>query len=258
MTTRLGAIHICVDRSGYLKKALACARAAHPQGRAAGLGATAFALDSSFIASNKPDIGRLLFKTFRCGNEALQLGHRMDLDERFGECLPFQRDASEAELSAQPRSFQVLSEDTAPALKMLIDTAPMQPLSQVVYATSPILWLVDQAGNVRFAMEEVLNRDTGSLHFILPRNGPPLRPFEVRLGHPSLLEPGSPERKVARIGGELFYDPFKGRAPWVLSNNSGRYGKRPHIRREHLENVNEIFAGFGISLRTFFIYTPAA
>ncbi|WP_158775601.1 hypothetical protein [Rhizobium sp. H4] len=180
----------------------------------------------------------------------------MDLDERYGECLQFQRDASPVELSAMPRSLQVLTEETAPALKSLIDAASSQPLAEVVYATSPILWLVDEAGNIRFAMEEVLNRETGNLHFILPRNGPPLRPFEARLGHPSLLEPGNPETKVARIGGELFYAPIRGRSPWVLSNNSGRYGKRPHIRREHLENVNEVFAGFGISLRTFFVYTP--
>ncbi|QWY83089.1 hypothetical protein [Rhizobium phage RHph_X66] len=182
----------------------------------------------------------------------------MTLDERFGPCLPFQRQASAWELSTQPRSLQILSEETAPALKLLIDTAPSLPLVEVVHATAPILWLVDQQGNVRFSMEEVMNRDTGALHFILPRNGPPLRPTEERLGHPALLEPGNAGTKMARIGGELFYDPFRGRAPWVLSNASGRYGKRPHITSEHLENVNAIFAHFGISLRTFFIYTPEA
>ncbi|MBX4919989.1 hypothetical protein HJA76_09735 [Rhizobium bangladeshense] len=190
--------------------------------------------------------------------EALQPGHHMNLDEKFGQCLPFQRDASEAELAWQPRSLQVLSNETAPALKTLIDATVAQPLTQVVHATTPILWLVDREGNVRFAMEEVLNRETGSLNFVLPKNSPPLRETEVRLGHPALLDPGIPETKMARIGGELNYDPFEGKRPWVLTNNSGRYGKRPHITDEHLENVNDIFAGFGISLRTFFLYTPAA
>nr|AOO94063.1 hypothetical protein [Rhizobium leguminosarum bv. trifolii] len=182
----------------------------------------------------------------------------MTLDERFGPCLPFQRQASAWELNTQPRSLQILSEETAPALKLLIDAAPRLPLVEVVHATAPILWLVDRDGNVRFSMEEVIDRDTRSLHFVLPRNGPPLRSTEERLGHPALLDLGAAVTKAARIGGELIYDPFRDRAPWVLSNSSGRYGKRPHITGEHLENVNAIFAEFGISLHTFFIYTPAA
>lgn len=181
----------------------------------------------------------------------------MDFDVLYGPCLPFARDASEAEMGVNPRSLEFLNEETAPALIKHLENAESLLLSQVVHATMPILWLIDEAGQIRFAMEEVIARDTGYLSYILPRNGPPMRETDVRLGHPALLEPvNAGEAKSARIGGEIFYDPIRrSELSWVLTNNSGRFGKRPHIKREYLENAGKAFEALGVSLRTFFIYT---
>lgn len=182
----------------------------------------------------------------------------MDLDALFGPCLPFERAATDAELGVSSRSLEILSRETAQALKLHLENADSLPLAQVIHSTAPILWLIDEAGQIRFAMEEVIERDTGALSYILPRSGPPLRDTEVRLGHPALLDPvRAGEKKSARIGGEIFFDPTpRSDISWVLTNNSGRFGKRPHIRREHLENANNAFKEYGISLREFFIYTP--
>jgi len=182
----------------------------------------------------------------------------MDLDAQYGDCRRFARTASDAELSVMPRSLQLLDKNTAPSLKNYFDSAKELLLTQVIHQTTPILWLVDELGAVRFALEEVVNRDTGHLHYVLPRNGPSLRPNEIRLGHPALLDPVlSGQTKAARIAGEIIYDPVpQSPHPWVITNNSGRFGKRPHLSRAHLENVKNLFASYEIALRSFFIYTP--
>jgi hypothetical protein len=181
----------------------------------------------------------------------------MELDATYGECLPLQRSASEAEMSVMPRSLQILNEETAAGLKAYMESAHSLYLPRVMHATTPILWLVDDKGGIRFALEEVLARDTGSTTHILPRGGPPLRETDIRLGHPSLLDPVNPgATKSARIGGEIIYDPIpQSSDAWVLTNNSGRFGKRPHITRAHLDNVREAFKRFDISLRAYFIYS---
>ncbi|WP_158665244.1 hypothetical protein [Ensifer adhaerens] len=155
--------------------------------------------------------------------------------------------------------MQLLNNTTALFLKNYMETTNGLRLPEVVHSTTPILWLVDKDGLIRFAMEEVVSNDTGALNYILPRNGPALRDNEVRLGHPALLDPVKPgDTKAARIGGEIIYDPSpNSNIPWVLTNASGRFGKRPHITRAHLENVKEVFAQFGIPLRAFFVHTPA-
>lgn len=181
-----------------------------------------------------------------------------DLDNEYGPCLPYQRTASDAELAVHPRSLQILNEETAPYLKSYMETSAGLLLPQVFHATTPILWIIDFHGMLRFAFEEVLDGNTGAVTHILPRNGPPMRPTDVRLGHPALLDPVDPPAiKSARIGGEIFFDPVpQSERQWVISNNSGRFGKRPHIRREHLANANRIFERHGIIFREFFVFTP--
>ncbi|MFF0948378.1 hypothetical protein ACFYE9_12095 [Rhizobium leguminosarum] len=185
------------------------------------------------------------------------VGPFMNLDDEYGLCLKYQRTATPEELGAMPRSLQILNDVTAPALKTYLESAGTLTIPAVLHATTPILWLIDKDGNLRFALEEVLNRYTGAVTYILPRSGPKLGEMDVRLGHPALLEPVDDDEKAARIGGELFYDPVPtSEHAWVLTNNSGRFGKRPHITRQHLNNVKGFFARFGIHMRTFFIYTP--
>ncbi|SCX31688.1 hypothetical protein [Agrobacterium rosae] len=183
----------------------------------------------------------------------------MDFDERFGKCLPYERTASPAEEELTSKSMQTLSGVTAPALKNYLETAPTLTLTGVLHETTPILWLVDGDGQIRFALEEVVDLATQNLTYVLPRNGPSMRASEDRLGHPGLLDkPDDGSKKAARIGGEILYNPSRRSAtlPWVITNNSGRFGKRPHINEGHLENVVSAFAEHHILLRSFFIYTP--
>lgn len=179
----------------------------------------------------------------------------MDLDAKFGECRAPQRPVSNAELFYQPSSLQILSAANRSALVAYMESADTLKLPRVVHATAPVLWLVDIDGNVRFAMEEVINL-AGDVIYVLPKNGPPMRPDENRIGHPGLLDPAiSAEDKTARIGGEILYDPIDGFEPnWVLTNNSGRYGKSPETTVAQLEAASLLFAQFGVFLRTFFYY----
>ncbi|MDH6269169.1 hypothetical protein M2360_004595 [Rhizobium sp. SG_E_25_P2] len=178
----------------------------------------------------------------------------MDLDERFGQCRPAARPVAEVEQHIQPRSLQRLA-DVAAVLKTYLECAGDLAIPAVFHETAPILWLVDEDGAIRIAMEEVVLRDTGALRYILPRNGPPMEAHHVRLGHPALLDPVEPGMvKEARIGGELFYDPVRySPVSWVISNNSGRYGKREGITRSHINNVRDVFASYDIQVRPFFI-----
>ncbi|MBZ5760299.1 hypothetical protein LAV84_07020 [Rhizobium sp. VS19-DR104.2] len=177
-----------------------------------------------------------------------------DLDGLYAPCLPFHGSASEQELSVRHRSLVILDQVTAPVLKAYLESASTLGIIGVIHKATPLLWVIGEHGELRFALEEVVNINTGEVNFALPRNGPPLRVGEVRLGHPALLDPiPYPGKKAARIGGEIFYDPVEGRADWVLSNNSGRFGKRPHINRGHLENVRSLFLKSGIEIRCHFV-----
>ena len=181
----------------------------------------------------------------------------MDLDELYGPCLTPAKNVAWIEQHHESQSLTILDSGTAPALKAYLESTQQMNLASVMHMTTPILWLMDEDGQIRFGLEEVFNVDSGKITFVLPRNSPPLRAGEARLGHPALLEPGPTESKLARIGGEIIYDPDLGaEQSWVLTNNSGRYGKRPHIEERNLENVQKQFAEFGISLTRYFYYTP--
>lgn len=121
-------------------------------------------------------------------------------------------------------------------------------MAELLFREMPILWLVDEAGAIVFALEEVVSVDTGSVQY------PRFRKLRVndpygKLGHPALV--GSPFR--ARIGGELFYDPGPGFACWVLTNRSGRYGINLGRTPRQLENVATVFQAHGIQARPYFI-----
>lgn len=178
-----------------------------------------------------------------------------ELSELYGPCLPLQRGASAVELGVLSQSMDILDDRTGTALKAYMDAASILKFPRILHKTTPILWLVGEDGCVRIALEEVVHRDTGTLTYILPRSAPTMRPCDIRLGHPALLSPVKDgEQKSARIGGEIFYDPVEnGELPWVISNNSGRFGKRPHIGRKHLAAANALFANYGIMMREFFV-----
>lgn len=173
----------------------------------------------------------------------------MSLDEEFGPSTPAGRDIGPHERNYRPQSAQRLGADTAPILKSYLDTAERGlGIPRIVHRTNNVLWIVDGGGDLWFAVEEVVHRDTGELLYSLPRTRDLARPEEhVKLGHPSLLEAAD---KHARIGGEILWSPRYN--AWVLSNQSGRYGERPWQTPAHLESVARKFNQYAIELRVLF------
>jgi hypothetical protein len=116
-----------------------------------------------------------------------------------------------------------------------------------VHFSAPILWVVDADGELWFSIEEVVRIETGK--FVMPL----LKQTSVgeglaKLSHPALL--GGAE---GRIGGEIIFD-FRASVPcWYLTNDSGRYGRRPGRKEEHLNNVARLLKSFGMRLRTSFL-----
>lgn len=172
----------------------------------------------------------------------------MSLDDRFGECLEAGRPIEPHELTRSPNSLIELTQETA---KSLIDfmTAFDDHLSPFV-RNYHILWLVDQAGRLRVAFEEVIDPSGVTIGALAkPIGARPISP--IKLGHPSLL--GLDEPKNARIGGEIIFDPdFDGQHKWVLTNKSGRYGLRAGQTEKHLVNAVGLFASLGLYLSHWF------
>lgn len=170
------------------------------------------------------------------------------LDKEFG--VPFiPEDIKPTERERSPKSLQKLTSQSADALHKYICAADDGLLiPQVNHDVLPILWVVDQYGEVYFAMEEVVSLEDHAFLYPLSRK------FDVpsghaKLGHPSLLKGDH----SGRIGGEIRYDPDYGEQNWVISNKSGRYGFPATRKPSHLDNVVKKFAGVGISLEVYYI-----
>jgi hypothetical protein len=172
------------------------------------------------------------------------------LDATFGEALPpLRTDPLESEIV--PRSRQKLDASSAKLLGELMHaTAAGLGVSKFVYSELPILWVVDEAGELWFAVEEVVKAETGEFVFPRFRNTSIEREAQQRLGHPALIGGGS-----GRIGGEIIFDVASEEPGWFITNGSGRYGLRDGRTRSHLNSVKSRFEVFGIDLRTQF-YAP--
>ncbi|MGR9289905.1 hypothetical protein ACU8OS_15755 [Rhizobium leguminosarum] len=185
------------------------------------------------------------------GIEAVTTSLSDKLDAIFGPCLPAGQPVKPQEFQLRPASVQRLDVDTASILRQYLDTAKAGLLLSVaIHRVHPILWLVDHAGDVWFAVEEVVSEESGELLYTMAR-GSHIPPGHVKLGHPSLLI--STTNKSARIGGEIKY--FPASQVWKISNRSGRYGTRPHQTEAHLKAVAERFSEHGIELAINF-WTP--
>ncbi|KQS95368.1 hypothetical protein [Rhizobium sp. Leaf386] len=171
----------------------------------------------------------------------------MDLDATFGPCAGAGRPISAAEQKYAPDSLQKLTDETALVLKTYMDTVTGLKMPGVVHSNSLVIWIVDDEGEICFAMEELFEEATGTLATVRPRGDWGKIDGTVKLGHPSLIEDAD---KRARIGGELVYD--RGKAHWEINNFSGRYGQRKWQTRAHLEAVAGKFNDWGISLHVTF------
>ena len=148
----------------------------------------------------------------------------------------------------RPLSLHKLDEVTAALLNRLL-TVTIDGLgtSAYVYCEVPILWVIDQAGDLWFSIEEIVSAEISG-EFLQPR----VRHSAVvdgthRLGHPSLIAGQS-----GRIGGEIIYDPAFPDPAWYISNGSGRYGLVKGRKPEHLTNAKRLFSAFGINFREDF------
>lgn len=172
-----------------------------------------------------------------------------ELTDRFGAALEPER-VDRLEETTRPVSLQRLGKRSARLLKKLTAaTAEGLGVARYVYSEFPILWVIDASGDVWFALEEVVDSETGD--FILPRS-PNSRPASMRrsgrLGHPALIGAGA-----GRIAGEIMFDIGQDPPCWTISNASGRYGLRPGRTALHLANAAKVFAKYGIPLKPEFI-----
>lgn len=176
----------------------------------------------------------------------------MSLDEDFGPCRPAGgRGVAKHELQRTPHSLQQLDVSSAAWLKSYLAAArDGLRTPQIVHQANNLLWLVDDPGEIWFAIEEVVHVDTGKLLYTYHGNYDVRAPEQhVTLGHPALLRGA----ENARIGGEIKWSRHGN--GWIITNKSGRYGTRQGQTKAHLEAVAGKFNAYGISLVPTF-YDP--
>ena len=159
-----------------------------------------------------------------------------------------------------PRSLSILSAETAEHLKGFMRSVEAAwAMGNLFMARTTVLWLVDNDGEIRFAIEEYVHngkidqvseawyqdipyhRITDDYEFLLPTN--------TKLGHPSLVS-----CQEARIAGEIGFYSLEGadQKTWNLNAHSGRYGvwvTHAERRKIHLWNVSYRFRDHRIALK---------
>jgi hypothetical protein len=171
---------------------------------------------------------------------------RRRLDGLYGPALPAGGHGIQAhEMIFSPRSRQKLYQSSAAALAEYLEQLAELQLAKLFPEIFHLLWIVDEAGDLWFSAEEVIN-ESGTTIGILPK-AVQARPLNLqKLGHPTLI---SDQLKLARIGGEVVFDPDdpdgSGRR-FCLTNASGRYGLRSGQRPEHLQAVAGKFEENGL------------
>jgi hypothetical protein len=174
-------------------------------------------------------------------------GNNPNLDLHFGLAIPPKR-MDPIEFKVQPLSLERLTSRTAELLKQLMVVAEHGlGVARFAYAVVPILWVIDTKGTLWFALEELIEIDTGK--FLFPRvRDAPVDTKHQRLGHPALVKGAN-----GRIAGEIFFDIRADVPAWVITNGSGRYGTREGRTATQLSNVSQQFAQHGIRLREKFL-----
>lgn len=182
---------------------------------------------------------------------AADIGRPTTLDIAFGPAFR-PNDVSELEFTTRPLSLQKLNAETAASLEAYMSCAAELRVPRVIHEVSPILWIVDEVGDLWFSLEEVINR--ADRRYVYPlRRGFALPREHAKLGHPSLIEGAR-----ARIGGELLFDEDAEGGPWVITNKSGRYGFGPDRTESHLRKVVEVFRRHNIRVGSIYINPPVA
>lgn len=173
----------------------------------------------------------------------------LGLDEKFGAAVRPEY-FSNIEKHKFPDSRQKLDLASASLLRDYLESAKRGLLiPRVVHQASIVLWLIDEAGDCWFCVEEMYKADAGNKVFPRLNEIDYPKGYE-KLGHPSLIE-----AQDARIGGEIAWSNGArgGSAGWLLSNKSGRYGIRRDIKEDNLVNACILFQSYGIPVQPYFI-----
>lgn len=169
----------------------------------------------------------------------------MSLDDEYGELVdaaaPWGRKAVEDwERDHFPKSLSTLTDSTAAQLKTLMDNvARACRIDQFLVLDVIILWVVNQYGDIIFAVEEAVSDG-------LPLDVPRHRRAEHKIGKDKLGHPALVAGRQARVAGEIYYEIRQN--IWVINMESGRYCLTCERKREHLENVRNRFAHYDIGL----------
>ncbi|NOV15442.1 hypothetical protein E5S70_04950 [Ensifer adhaerens] len=176
----------------------------------------------------------------------------MSLNELYGVCGEAGAYGIANHETVLPSSRVTLTEETAPMIRSFFQVEqPQQKLFTPIPRSVHVLWLIDCAGAVHLALEEMVDNE-GTLLGVLAKAAAaqPPKGFK-KLGHPTLLSEGE---VMARIAGEIYYDPEADKSGsgklWCLTNDSGRYGLREGQTREHLEAACRYFEKFHLYFST--------
>ncbi|WP_298921489.1 hypothetical protein [uncultured Roseobacter sp.] len=173
-----------------------------------------------------------------------------ELDELFGKLEdPMPRSSGEAkdpwEEKHDPHSLTILDTDSANYLKRFMeDTEQGFSAGRVLAVDTTIIWVVDDRGRVRFAMEEMFHDNTPT--GLAKLQNFPLTKFVRKLGHPSLLRDALSFK--GRIGGEIRFESNLPDPYWSINRRSGRYGYHDDRIYVHLKNAANQFRHHGIEL----------
>lgn len=177
----------------------------------------------------------------------------MQLDARFGIAIDPQpgignpNGIRDWELEYSPVSLATL-DDFAGYLVALTEIDVEGPVLRMIFRQVNILWVIDEAGTIHVALEELAPTDTlvqpGGEYVYFPRKLQFLgRP--KKLGHPSLLN-----RMKGRIAGEIILEVNdSGKYEWQINNNSGRYSHNMNRTKEQLLEVAREFEKRNVNLK---------
>ena len=180
-----------------------------------------------------------------------------NFDEKFGPSRqPDDRGkppaVSEWEKKDRPYSLTKLTDQSASHLKSLMDMSLLAWKGGATLINDiNIIWIVDDNGCVWFAIEELHNRELREREEICHARHRNLQITKAlqKLGHPALI---LGDKKKARIGGEIYFEPRNKPPLWIINNQSGRYGFGPAREERHLSEVTTVFKTCGIDLEEDF------
>lgn len=143
------------------------------------------------------------------------------------------------EQGRRPRSLSTLTDDTGRRLSAYCGVCG-SPLFACAASAIAFLWVMDESGDIKLAVEEIAELPDGRELTGHPRrrNFPSHPSDEKKLGHPCLVD-----EQPARIAGELFLDHADdGELVWFVNTNSGRYCRSRPPSGEQGKNVRDLFA----------------